>query len=900
MSTRTAHLISYGSMTLLAFAGQAAWAQSAPPAAEPDQDPELEQVVVTGTQIRGIAPIGASLATLDAEAIRETGVATPVEVLRQLPQVLGVGPGESVTNSSANAAGANVTNANTINLRGLGSQATLPLVNGRRPAPGGTAGGFYDPNNLPALAIKRVEVVADGASALYGSDAVAGVVNFVLRDDVRGVETHARYGFADDYDERQAGLIGGFAWDSGRVMLAYDRYEHSELNANDRPDLFQDDQRPYGGIDQRSFNAVPGNLQVGTVRYGLPGGSGQGLRFSDLSTTPQRLSSFVDNSVIGEVERNSAVLSVHQNVADVDLWLEGLYSDRTNRRAGTATTANLVVPSTNPFFIPGVPGATTTQTVLYSFQNDFGSQRRKSSETSWQTAAGATKQLGESWRAELYGAHSANTATEYRDLQVNGAALNAALADTNPATAFNPYGSGGNNNPATLDRIRAFGEFGGDTKLDVGSLKLDGRLMALRAGDLRMAAGVEYRKESLVNIDRRNTTTPNNTIIAYPTNLRSSRNVKAAFAELYVPIVGVDNALPALQRLELSLAGRYEKYSDFGDTSNPKIGLRWVPLAGVSVSASYGTSFRAPTLSNSNPLSLAAVQAVAQQIDPASPTGTSPMIRPTGGNADLKPEEATTWSLGVEYEPQWLEGAKFGANYFHVSYTDLIEQPGANNTTILNQQALYASLIRRVDPVNNPADLAYVQSIYALPYAGVIPFPATAVRVVVDGRFINAGSIKSDALDLQASYTFETALGRFTPGVLGSYTFKYDRSVISGGPMTDFVGFIEYPQRVRARGYLRWNKGGLRATGFLNYIDSYTNNRVLPSQDVASYTTLDLTLGYDTPEGNALLDNVSLSLDARNVLNRAPPFTLVGTQLYDSTAASPIGRMIALDIVKRF
>ena len=213
------------------------------------QSEALTEVTVTGSRIRGVEPTGSKVIALDRDQIVETGAPSTSDLIRQLPQIVGLGASE--TASSAQNGAANVTRGIAVNLRGIGSNATLLLLGGRRMPPAGTQGQFTDASVIPSIALERLEVVADGGSAIYGSDAITGVVNLVPRRDFEGAESSARYGMADSYYDWSVGQIGGVKWQSGRATAAVEYTVHSALEGADR-DFYTSDLRSAGGSDLRS------------------------------------------------------------------------------------------------------------------------------------------------------------------------------------------------------------------------------------------------------------------------------------------------------------------------------------------------------------------------------------------------------------------------------------------------------------------------------------------------------------------------------------------------------------------------------------------------------------------------------------------------------------------------
>jgi iron complex outermembrane receptor protein len=442
----------------------------------------IDSVVVTGTLIRGAAPVGAPVTKLDREAIEKSGAATTTDLLRLLPQVQNLGATDS-HNSNTQNANQNVTSGSGINLRGLGPESTLTLVNGVRLAPGGLAAQYTDPATIPPLAIERIEVITDGGSATYGSDAVGGVVNIRLRKRFDGVQLSARYGQGADLHQSQFGAILGRNWDGGNVMFAIDQNKRSSLSA-DKRSFYTDDMRPWGGPDLRGFNASPGNIQVGSTRYGIPTGqNGRGLTAAQLAAgNPNRLSIYQGRDALPEQDRVSLVGAFSQEISPaVRFNLEAFGSERKYHRFTDPSSGSYTVRAANPFFVSPVAGATST-VVNYSWINDLGNSYSEGHERTGRVLAGLDFDVGADWNGNVYLATSRTEEKAY-SLNINGNAINAALADTNPATALNLFCDGAAfacNNPATLDKIRAFNDRNSTYRMNDAGVKFDGPLFDLR------------------------------------------------------------------------------------------------------------------------------------------------------------------------------------------------------------------------------------------------------------------------------------------------------------------------------------------------------------------------------------------------------------------------------------
>ncbi|MCW2412175.1 MULTISPECIES: TonB-dependent receptor plug domain-containing protein [unclassified Sphingobium] len=856
-----------------------------------DDAANTADIVVTGTQLRGVAPVGSSVIAVGQQEIRDTGLATTSDILKTIPQVSALGPGEATLGTNVNSATLNSTRANGVNLRGLGTQATLTLLDGRRAPPGGVAGQLFDASVIPAIALERIDIVADGASATYGSDAVAGVANLILRRNFDGLEASARYGFADGYDEWQGNAILGKKWDTGSVMIAGDYYYHSRLRQEDRAELFQCDQRAFGGLNNCAFTSSPGNVidPATFTRYGLPGGSGENLTPANLSTTPNFQQSYVNNDLLPQLKRWSVIGRLDQELTPaLKMWASGFYSKRTlNQRAGSLTLgAATPVPSSNPYFIEFAPGQ-TSQIVEYAF-NEYGPIQGNIYESSYQLATGFDYSLDGNWQLSIYGSHGATEGGAKTDGFLNTALLSAALADSNPATALNVYGTGQNSRDQ-IDRLVAFFDVTGLYTVDLVNVKTDGALFNIGGGAVRMAVGGEFHHDYYRNTAAENINGPSLSQINLFGDTASSRDVWSAFAEVNVPLVGAANAMPGIDRLELNIAGRYDHYSDVGGTTNPKFGIRYDPVPGVSAHASYGTSFRAPTLSDTNPASTATVFSIPN----FGPFGN--VIEYVGGNADLKPEKATTWSVGVKFTPP-SSGFTASLDYFNIDYKDVIETAPVFSVQVFTDPA-YAPFV-----TFNPT-VAQVNAIYDLPWAPPAIIAASDVDAIVDARRNNVGRIKMDGLDFLANYAFDLGGGSANIGVSGTYLLSYGRATGPTSPTVDRLNLANFPLRFRGRANLGWRGDNFGATMFVNYTNAYTNTvgTIAPSQPVDSYTTVDLTLTYDVPKADGVLSGLSFSLSALNLFDAAPPFAAIANnQVYDSTVANPLGRFVSLTVRKAF
>lgn len=861
--------------SVLAITGMVApaWAQDtpvetdsaspAPTAGNPDNE-----IIVTGSRIRGVDAVGSNVIAIGVDEIAKEPVMSTGDLLRRVPQVVSLGANKQ--GGSAQNGAANATRGGGVNLRGISTNATLLLYNGRRFPPQGTQGQYTDPSVIPTIALERVEVVADGASAIYGSDAIAGVVNFILRRNMDGAEFRARSGFSDsNYAEQQLSGIVGKTWGSGSLTIAGEYTHNSMLRGSDL-DFYRLDNSDRGGRDFRTTNCDPGTITAGGQTYAIPdGGVVPGEEGTLVAGTSNRCDYTGQETVIPSESRYSFAGNFSQDLGPgVRLFADGFYSHRKGKIAATSAI-NAVVPNTNPFFVSPVAGATSVN-VAYSLTPRYGPDVNPYEGTFWNIAGGVEVSAFSDWRATAYYQHGESEDIADRRIGLNGDALNAALADTDPATALNVFGGPNNLDTIAAIRDRLFVIYG-KTKLDVFNVQADGSLFDLPGGAVRLAVGGEYRDEYTF------TSLKIGSSAAYDDVADGgSRNVKAIFGELYVPIVGVDNAMPGIAELSLSVAGRYEDYSDFGSTTNPKIGVTYRPVDALVLRGSYGTSFRAPTFTEVS--EIAGGAGLYYDRNQPGPNGTLLNgIGIAGGNPDLQPETATTWSLGAEFEP--TRDLRLTATYFDIDYKDQIIALRRTPGYLTNPA--YAPF-RILDPTD--------EQVAALIASGLpinSPIDTSDVSFIADGRRQNLGRTIVRGFDFGILGAWNLGSVTMDGSLQGTYYTKYEFESVPGLGLDDVLGTVNNPQKYRLRADIggTWDSFSARLTW--NYLPGYDNDTVDPVQKVSDYNTFDLNLGWDVSE------KFRFGVDVRNLFDEKPPFVDV-ERGYDPQSSNPLPRTIAI------
>lgn len=854
-----------------------------------------EAIVVTGTRIRGTGPVGSAVATIDRDALDRSGRATLADFIQTIPQNFSGGPTEAnVGFSNRGKASSNIAYGSGFNLRGLGPGATLTLFDGARPALGGGSGAYADVSLVPSVAIDRVEILTDGASAIYGSDAVAGVVNIRFRNRFEGAETRLRAGTADgDYGEVQISQIFGTGWSTGHLVVAGEYSKHGYLAATKRP-FATEDLRAFGGPDLRSNYNSPGTIVAANgQRFLIPRGqNGRGLTAAQLTPSAdfKRGDARRHTDILPEQETGSLYGSVEQSLGShVTLFSRALYSERrfeARRRVSGPTPVR--VTSANPFYVDPI-GTGQPITVYYDPAADFGPESLRGTAKAFNSLVGARADIG-TWSIELTGGFGRQKERYDSFNLVHSLRFSRAVASTNASQAINVFGDGAVNDPALIDSLR--GTITAETRFKVwtGAFRADGALFALPAGDLKMAAGAEYRRDRFTFEQVLDLVTDTPLVIGIP-GLPDKRVVKALYGELVAPIFDSGASFPGA--LIVSAAGRYEDYSDFGDTANPKFGARWTPLPGLALRASYGKSFRAPFFDELVGTANALYQTL-RVADPSSPTGQTVVLALFGFRPDLQPERAESWTAGIDFEPRSIPGTKLLLTYFDIRYRDRIASASSDSRNILNRRDLYASIIQ-----DNP-DLATVNGYFTGPnFSNGLGVTPADVRAIIDLRTRNLSTSTIRGLDFDLGYSRPVGGGSISLSLGGTRLFAIDNQITESAPRDHVIGTLGNPVKLRLRARAGLTLGAFDGGLAVNHVGSYRNLTVTPMERVRSWTTFDLQLGarIGDPDGRSL----RIGLSINNLFDKDPPYVQFRgpsyAMGYDPEQASAIGRNMALQAV---
>jgi iron complex outermembrane recepter protein len=880
-------------------------ADAQPSRKEPGTKNGLEEIAVTGSRLRmAEAAIASPLIVITQDDMKEMGFSTAEDVIRSLSQNYSSVNAATVMDLSQFAVDAQGQSA--VNLRGLGADSTLVLVNGRRRAVSATFGDVVNLNTIPIGSIDRIEIMTDGASAVYGSDAVAGVINFILKKDYQGGETHIRQVIgANGGDSASLEQSLGDSWNSGNITFS-GRFAKTDpvtsLRTGDTTSNFTrlggDDWRDPGYGQPGVVTDLAGN-NLGSLPAGNNGTNGIAGKLSPANVVPYDPAAYDYDAVAGTKDY-SFDINVEQNMGSgVRAYGEFSLSRNTSEAVmGPSSAAG----STYPMLAYGPVVATGNRynnlgvpvEVNYIFGNEVREglmppQINVSDQRAMEGVLGFKLNLPHDWTVDISVDHSQES-VYFNSLAINDdiVAARASGVDANgsPVPApqqLNLFGNGTAQNPAALAGLMQWNApydyFDDLSTSDSGLITAEGVLTTLTGGDMHLNMGGEFRREEL----NYKSDTFHASMYDTPT---PSRTVKAAFAELNVPLVGDHNRIPGMYWLNLYAAGRWEQYEVSGPFDgagapdrqvdlnhvSPKLGISWYPWEELKLRGTVSNSFEAPNLLDLFTY-LDGPEFGVPIVNPALPAGqrvTYPVIY-SGGNPNLAPETARNFTTGLDWKPTGrLQGLAMALTYSRIDFDNLI-----------------TSSYNFID---------YPAVLFALP--GVVQRNAGGQIVRVNLIPVNVSSERGENADVSAAYRMDSPIGQLTFGISGTYAIELEESEAPGLPSISVAGTENGPPRVKARSWVGWSRRDYGLNLYANYSSSYTNDNKsspssLPPQSVHHYTTFDLNGFYNLAGG------FSINAGARNLTNAAFPFFNYYVP-YDMHVVDLRGRILYLEISSKY
>lgn len=842
-------LLVFGCFNIVAFAQE--------DTEEASDEPVEEYMTVTGTRIKrtdaeGPAPID----VVDLDQIQKLGTVSIDRILQQLPAVTGGALNTNITNGNDD--------RSTVTLRGLPSDNCLVLLDGRRLVNHGRASASVDLNSIPMQIIERIEVYKDGASAVYGSDAVAGVVNIITRD-FDGLEVPVYYGQTSrsDLETQDYSFLYGKKFDKGSLLLSANYYDRGIIWSRDRAisdDADTSDFGIEGGYINRSSATVDGffNTSQGVMTYDASANHPDFGPYRAFDNTIDRYNFREETPAVFPQERANIYFKGHTEIMDgIDAFMEAHYMN--------IKSQNDLAP--NPLFTiqtgyNAAPVITVSADNIYNpFGEDLIDIRRRLIEFGRRTASregdnfrfvgGLRGTFFDSWDWDATFLWHEDKRSNYQNGALIGPRTVLALGPNDVCEAdpdcvpLDLFHGGGSITQDQVDYLNTAGLFTGRSQIRSISLNTNGFLGYLPAGPAGLAAGIEYREES--GEDNPDSLVSQGQTIGFTNFERTfgKRDATEAYVELNLPLF---NDMPAAKVLELSLAGRYSDYSDFGTNFAPMGGLRYKPVEQLLVRATYSESFKAATM---NQLYSGDSQSFPQLSDPLAPADDTrtQFLTIYGSNPNLEPEESENFTVGIVVEP--TRNFSFTADMFSIDQTNVVR---ANPQYILDRNAQDGSYADRIIRDQN----GYLQR--------------------VDASFINVGQREVSGFDFSFNYRIpETSVGDFNLTLNGTYMDSFKEQDTPDSPK------IEWADRFDGNGGpgscpdLRSNfigtltRDNMDFTLAANYISSYWETEYVNGYDreIDSWLTFDVqfSIALDSKFGT----NLSLGID--NITDEEPPFS---------------------------
>jgi iron complex outermembrane receptor protein len=847
--------------------------QGLSPADADDQGP-LSRLTVTGYVVPRIGEGPEPVTTLDQDFITKQGDQTVADVLLRLPQnFASFTPALNAGNSTAEGGSA-------VNLYGLGANATLVLIDGRRQAsyPFAQFGteSFVDLDCIPLAAVDRIEVLKDGASAIYGSDAVAGVVNILLKDEYQGSDLKFYYGISQrgDYEVYHISAVSGFGEKLGEnskfsVLATFDYYGQSPVMAQDRSYSSNLLHSQFGSyFDQAQTNGTAGYFgdAAGNTYTVIPGTKGPQITQNDfiINGPSNLLLNSKDIQLIPREQRYGTYVKLkYEPTSWLKFYEEFSYerNEEVNSFYGSQPTQAdpITIPANNPYNPFGIPLQPLGQTLT-----EIGPQTQDAVIKTYRTVSGATLFLPKNWIVDFSFLYAESDGDATGSNEVSASKLNEALAGTLPGYIgqfYNPFvdqGVVGNPNGRLADAIRITQFQDVRSSLTTWALRGGGELFDLPGGPVTLGLGAEYRSDDYISRVDKYTASFDVIGGGAAINGGGKRYVHSAYYEVSIPILGEKWSWPGARALQLIISERYDNYSDFGSTEKPKFALLFKPFDDLTLRATYSEGYRAPSLTE---LFSGTSYSFQNLVDPKNPSlGEASYEVRTSGNPQLKAETSygyfasAVWSPGSN-DPQrswwgWANGFSAYVEYFQIQKGNQISLLNAQQ--LLNQENLFPGLVVR---------------------------DANGSIKYVNDPFVNLGEVLVDGISFGASYsTKEYNWGKIELETDWTYLYNYavqpisnNSAIVSGfgnivlqpSPVIPEQGTYTLPE-IKSTSSIFYTKTlfgiDLFRTGLtLNYtgpehdvLDNFYgvlgNASVQPNglvHEIGSFTTLDWQISYE-------------------------------------------------------
>jgi iron complex outermembrane receptor protein len=852
------------SALLLAFSAQA---QQTPTESTPAANAKIEKIEVTGTRLKGVDMEGANpLQVFTADDLMDKGYDSVASFLRDLPQAASAG----TFTENGNVGGSDGTppGAAGVSLRGLGSSSTLVLVNGRRVAVDSFSNGFdsfVNVNAIPMTAIARIEVLTDGAASVYGSDAIAGVINFIMKKDYEGHEVSALYGddtAAGDFGRYNFTYTGGFATTNSNTTLVLDYFKRDELMNADRPIA----------VTLKSSTRVTIDGKDYPEPWCGKATSNKGSRC--------QYDYVMERAIQPDTKNIGATLSHNYRLGnEQELFIEAMYQQNSGHAYDSAGSFNISVPgnlNTVPQWARDIDALDgTIDTIRISSRSpEVRSQSYDSH--SYRLLAGLRGEFKD-WRYETAATlgQSDNEVlhtTGYFNIDRRIAAA--------ASGQFNPFNLGRDTDPSVIASLREMAPRTGESDVKSVDFNMSGTLGELPAGEISAVFGGEWRSEEI--FDRPALVAQQGLVSSLgASDAAADRTQYAGYAEFNLPLTEQLDAISAI---------RYDRYSDFGGDVNPKLSLRYKATEDLILRASWSTGFRAPSLSelgagvslSSNNIACGSNRPFNALCGSAgAQAGELEFDQETLGNLGLDAENSEAWNAGLSWN--LTDDFNITADYWRYEHTDIVDVDA--NTTLKACIAGTAPVVTTTDALKG--GLGCVKDA-----GGDIIFLRTA--------FFNVGAQKTDGIDVKLKHRLDTSLGRFTTTLAGTRTLSYERQSTIDSPAEDLLGKLSTANEIARPDFvgdaaIDWEQQDWNASLSARYVSSLGDGDFKFDNDtVDAWLTFNASIGYD------LSDSQDLQFAIRNLTDKAPPYASSPTNGYASSIHDWLGRVWSVRYTIKF
>ena len=926
----------------------------------------VEEITVTGTSIRGVAPVGSNVVTVGQQDIEKQGGQTLDEVLKSVPALSDMGQvGQGQHNST-------YFSPNIHQLGASASGSTLVLMDGLRFPLGGTSHSQPDPSIIPTIAIQRVEVLADGSSSIYGSDAVAGVVNFITRSGFDGVLLQAEGGGAADYNKYNVSALAGGSWESGNALIAIQHSYISDMPLAAR--VTTQNFIPMGGTNQRSFNCSPASIQPAGSSVIYPSATATTTITNTQANAPCDL---IYGDYVPKETRDNMLAKFTQSFGNLTLTATGLIANRkdvTYSSAGTiSATAFGTGAQANPFYTnpPGV--VATSQTVRYDFgqllpaaiapqgaTDIYGSLNARYDFKGgfldgWQANFWLVTSQDNSY-ADTYGGFCNSCALLALNgtTQTSGSLTNPSIVGTtitaqqlpltsaNALDVWNPVSSNRTSAATIKNLTSAFATTNQIDSLTQFKIGANGPLFALPAGEVKAAIGGEAVNYGLVQkVTKTDGLGPSSygsgfSVFHFP------RSVRSVYGEIDVPLISPEMNVPLISKFEVDVSGRYDNYSDVGNTANPKFAGDWTVIPGLKFRGTYSTSFVAPQQDSvgdptqnyraayggaglfSTPTSFptalypgtagvlpgCAAGATTCQVGTATTQGIT-LQRGIGPTA--KPQKGNGYTFGMDFTPDFLPGFTANITLFDAHFKGAVTSP---NASVLPQVPSLNYLFQICPTGCTAAQVNNALSPYPTLNSAI---PGTTY-VIDDQSQNNIENLSAQGLDIAINYDFDTNFGHIGLGTAITEFLQYDIS-FGTGPTYSLLNTdgqtSQFPEiQHQSRTNISWSMDSWSVDLFMNFTGAYRNwatpvnaltrdangNPNGGGDPVKANATFDGHVAYNFDSG--ILSGDQLYVTVTNMFDKHPPFynsagqaSTTGT---DDLVTNLIGRMAVVGIRAKF